>query len=276
MICIAFSYLAFPYYSDFRHLVHASDADQLEALLTRWGPDGLGKLGGQGSPLSSSCLFFTWSVDPRWANPIKNRVRQTNQARAINEVVNALNFSQVFDESTHGQLRVVNGMSTTTSSTITTAARENVILTPPRMDSISGRPGNSTIRWGGGLTSHPEIQEIDLDRPAEFNDHPELSVSPRTIIPSLATLDKAVSARIYFENLYFPLLRYPPSREQRRLAMEKDMMEMQLSQAQKDNLRARWRQNETEYLRERRRKVDVSAFVKLKTIGHGFSNFFQL
>lgn len=31
----------------FSHLVHASDADQLEALLTRWGPDGLGKLGGQ-------------------------------------------------------------------------------------------------------------------------------------------------------------------------------------------------------------------------------------
>lgn len=28
------------------HLVHASDADQLEALLTRWGPDGVGKLGG--------------------------------------------------------------------------------------------------------------------------------------------------------------------------------------------------------------------------------------
>ncbi len=29
------------------HLVHASDADQAAALLTRWGPDGLGKLGGQ-------------------------------------------------------------------------------------------------------------------------------------------------------------------------------------------------------------------------------------
>lgn len=31
----------------FSHLVHASDADQAEALLTRWGPDGLGKLGGR-------------------------------------------------------------------------------------------------------------------------------------------------------------------------------------------------------------------------------------
>jgi protein-serine/threonine kinase len=28
-------------------LVHASDADQLEALLMRWGSDGVGKLGGQ-------------------------------------------------------------------------------------------------------------------------------------------------------------------------------------------------------------------------------------
>ncbi|EDR11902.1 uncharacterized protein LACBIDRAFT_246709, partial [Laccaria bicolor S238N-H82] len=83
------------------------------------------------------------------------------------------------------------------------------------------------------------------------------------------TLEKAVAARIYFENLYFPLFRHPPSREQRRLAMEKDMAEMQLSQAQKESLRARWRQNETEYLRERRQKVDVSAFTKLKTIGHG-------
>ena len=250
-----------------RHLIHASDADQLEALLTRWGPDGLGKLGGQGSPVPRSFPYFTWPVDPRWANPIKNRVRQNNQAKAIHEVLNSLNPSQGLDESTHGQLRVMNGMSTTTSSTLTTAARENVAITPSYLDGLPGRPGNSTSRWGVGLTAHPEVHEIDLDRTSEINDHTEST--PRSIIPSLATLDKAVSARIYFENIYFPLLRHPPSREQRRVAMEKDMTEMQLSQAQKENLRARWRQNETDYLRERRRKVDASAFVKLKTIGHG-------
>lgn len=53
--------------------------------------------------------------------------------------------------------------------------------------------------------------------------------------------------------------------------MEKDMMNMQLNEAEKDYLRAKWRQNETDYLRERRRKVDVTAFVKLKTVGHGTS-----
>jgi protein-serine/threonine kinase len=51
--------------------------------------------------------------------------------------------------------------------------------------------------------------------------------------------------------------------------MERDMLSMGLSEARKEDLRARWRQNETDYLREQRRKVDVSAFIKLKTIGHG-------
>ncbi|KAG6866732.1 hypothetical protein C0991_011391 [Blastosporella zonata] len=239
----------------FVHLVHASDAEQLEALLTRWGPDGLGKLG-----------------DPRWANPIKNQVRQTNQERAFNEVLKSSTplRNEGYEEFPRGELRVVNGMSstTTTSSLLTTAAGENVVG-PSFLDGLPGRPGNSTIRWGGGLKAHPEVPETEGDPVPANLDLPQSTPAPRAIIPSLATLDRAVSARIYFENLYFPLFRQPPSREQRRLAMEKDMMDMNLSQAQKEHLRARWRQNETDYLRERRRKVDASAFVKLKTIGHG-------
>lgn len=153
---------------------------------------------------------------------------------------------------------------------MTTAAQENVHISP--VDGLPSRPGNSTIKWGGGLAVHPEVREHDTDSgdPAVTLPGP----SPRPIIPSLATLEKAVSARIYFENLYFPLLRQPPSREQRRVAMEKDMVVMRLSEDQKETLRARWRQNETEYLRERRRKVDATAFIKLKTIGHGLSPMF--
>jgi hypothetical protein len=173
----------------------------------------------------------------------------------------------------YGELHVVNGISTNTSSSLlTTAARENYV-TPSNIDGLPGRPGYSTARWGG-LRSHPQIQEneelglIDPVQNAELPPPP-----PRPINPSLATLEKAVAARIYFENLYFPLLRHTSSREQRRLAMENDMAEMQLSDAQKENLRARWRQNESEYLRERRKKVDASAFIKLKTIGHGMSEF---
>jgi len=234
----------------FVHLVHASDADQAEAILTRWGPDGLGKLG-----------------DPRWAIPIKARVREANQARAINEVVNALKPEQQSANGEDSPLRVVNGISTQSSSVITVAARENVRFSTT--EGLPGRPGNSTIRWGGGLVAHPEQVLEDLSDSQPYENISPLPEPKKVVTPSLATLERAVSARIYFENLYFPLLRQPPSREQRRLAMERDMLSMGLSEPRKEDLRVRWRQNETAYLREQRRKVDVSAFVKLKTIGHG-------
>lgn len=253
--------------TNFMHLVHASDADQAEALLTRWGPEGQGKLG-----------------DPRWADPIKERIRKLNQARAVNEVVGGFKPTQSTLSTPDRQLpplRVVNGpaASSTTASTITTAAKENVQLssttpvTPRTPTQIpAGQPGSSTLRWTAGLPVHQENPEEDGKSSQDPDTRltlPRRPLPPRPINPSLATLEKAVAARIYFENLYFPLLRQTPSREQRRLAMERDMIELGLSEAQKEYLRMRWRKNETDYLRELRRKVDASAFIKLKTIGHG-------
>ena len=214
--------------------------------------------------------FFSLSLlllDPRRAIPIKARVREANQGRAINKIVNALKPEQQRTNVDDPPLRVVNGISTQTSSLITVAARENVRLSTT--EGIPGRPGNSTIKWGGGLVSHPE-QELEEESALLLSENALPPPEPKKVVtPSLATLERAVSARIYFENLYFPLLCQPPSREQRRLAMERDMLSMGLSEARKEDLRARWRQNETDYLREQRRKVDVSAFIKLKTIGHG-------
>lgn len=193
----------------------------------------------------------------------------------MNQVVSALRPLQSPDASPYGQLHIVNGMSSTTSSSLTTAARENVILNSSPSDGLPGRPG-STLRWGGGLRSHPEIHEGEDQDPGLSVEKDQFVQPPRTIIPSLATLEKAVAARIYFENLYFPLFRHPNSRDARKIAMEKDMAEMQLTHAQKELLRSRWRQNETEYLRERRQKVDATAFVKLKTIGHGWLIIYRI
>lgn len=150
------------------------------------------------------------------------------------------------------------------------------MLNSAHTDGLPGRPA-STPRWGaGGLRSHPEIHESEDQDPSLLVAKDQFIQPPRVITPSLATLEKAVSARIYFENLYFPLFRHPNSREERKRAMEKDMATMQLTHEQKESLRARWRQNETEYLRERRQKVDATAFVKLKTIGHGWLNIYLL
>src|SRR5262249_24292482 len=134
-------------------------------------------------------------LDPRWANPIKNWVKQSNQARAINDARNPSRISRL-DAGALGPLRVVNGMSTTTSSTLTTAARENVAVSPCA-EGLPGRPRNSTIRWGGGLMSHPEVQEHDEENAPlrQVLNAKNLPVTPtpkRLIAPSLATLEKAV------------------------------------------------------------------------------------
>ncbi len=181
----------------------------------------------------------------------------------MNEVVTAMDFSSSALDSAQPLLRVMNGMSTPTASTITTATS-----VAPRSP-VEGLPGahTGTVRLGGGLVTHHE-HEDESDFTIKEAPQPP-SPSRKLVTPSLETLEKAVAARIYFENLYFPLLRHTPSREQRRLAMERDMEDMHLNEARKQQLRSLWRQNETDYLRERRRKVDVNAFVKLKTIGHG-------
>ena len=146
-----------------RHLVHASDSDQAEALLTRWGPDGMGKIGGtdiifsptQGTETTSKIPF----IDPRWADPIKLRVRQQAQAKAVNQVVNALNPSVDSDASIRPPpLRVMNGMSTPTASTITTAATAGTPVSS-RPSPVEGLPRNSTMRGMGVLQPHPEHED---------------------------------------------------------------------------------------------------------------------
>ncbi|KAF8514253.1 kinase-like domain-containing protein [Hysterangium stoloniferum] len=249
----------------FVHLVHASDADQAEAILRRWGPDGIGKLG-----------------DPRWAAPIKDIIRRQ---RAVADVVTALKPSRIENPP---PLRVINGMSAVTVSSTGATINHGSIPTTT-MDGLPPASRPSALRWE--LPPHPEEHQSPPSQPhAEFQfqsqleqfqfqspPQPQPSPSPRPlpalprkdITPSLTTLEKAIAARIYFENLYFPLLRHRAPREQRRLAMERDMAQMSISEAAREELRERWRRNETEYLRERRRRVGPSAFVKLKTIGHG-------
>lgn len=196
---------------------------------------------------------------------------------------------------TPAPLRVVNGMSFISTTTVSPAtlrttsppntepgSASQTIAHPYATAGLSGAPSAWPASTFGppGLAVHKEEgDDSDSDGNNQSLDpwarrridaiQPIAPAQPRKITPSLPTLERAVSARIYFENLYFPLLRQQPSREQRRLAMEKDMAQLGMSEAQKTALRIRWIQNETDYLRERRAKVDVNAFVKLKTVGHG-------
>jgi hypothetical protein len=172
----------------------------------------------------------------------------------------------------------MNGMSTPTASVVTTATVTATwskgASSSPTIEGLPApvSPATSKPKLAkAALQTHLEhdIDSIPAQRPAS-KPLPEVPLTPpRIIAPSLPTLEKAVAARIYFENLYFAILRKPPSREQRRRALEKDLAVMRISPEAKQEIRDRWLQNETDYLRDRRARVDPSAFVKLKTIGHG-------
>lgn len=51
--------------------------------------------------------------------------------------------------------------------------------------------------------------------------------------------------------------------------LEKELARLNISDAERRNVRAAWALSETEYLRDIRSKVGVGSFMKIKTIGHG-------
>ncbi|PWN39616.1 kinase-like protein [Ceraceosorus guamensis] len=87
--------------------------------------------------------------------------------------------------------------------------------------------------------------------------------------PSLTTIEKSVAAKIFFENLYYGILKTPRARDTRRAGLEADLASLRIPESSKDLIRAKWLANETEHLRDIRARVNVNSFAKLKTIGHG-------
>lgn len=153
----------------------------------------------------------------------------------------------------------------------------------------------------GRPSSSPNAQTLTFDRPGMFNPLPTSAESPppaspssdrtitatdshetpssddisspfglpRNFVPSLTTIEKAASTKIFFETKYHEILRKPRSRDQRKALLEAELSRLQMTDKQRNTVRAAWALSETEYLREVRSKVGVGSFVKLKTIGHG-------
>ncbi|KAJ1040902.1 hypothetical protein NDA10_001503 [Ustilago hordei] len=87
--------------------------------------------------------------------------------------------------------------------------------------------------------------------------------------PSLETVEKSVAAKIYFENLYYGILKKPKARDTRRAGLEAELASLRIPESNKEQIREAWMANETRYLRDLRARVNVNSFLKLKTIGHG-------
>ncbi|BGP24983.1 serine/threonine protein kinase Cbk1 [Rhodotorula toruloides] len=271
---------------NFAHLVHASDAEQAQALLTRWGRDGQGKLG-----------------NPAWAASIKESVRAVSRAVAVGEThyhCEAAAALQVVNghPSQLSHMTVATAGHSNEGSLSTGVAVENDPLGASRLeqpasptvplsrfpssDSIVLRtPTNQTkrfyfqavksigtIRFTPRAASKPgaPISFDGLCLPPQPSLH---DLDPPTFVPSLVSVEKAVATRVFLEDKYHALLRKPRSREVRRTLLERELAKLQLSEEQKAAARQAFALSESNYLREMRSRTGVGSFVKLKTIGHG-------
>lgn len=123
----------------------------------------------------------------------------------------------------------------------------------------SERPNSMVI-----LDSLRSIDTAGMTALAEFSQPIGAAVRP-----SLETVEKSVAAKIYFENLYYGILKKPKARDTRRAGLEAELASLRIPESSKEQIREAWMANETRYLRDLRARVNVNSFLKLKTIGHG-------
>ncbi|PWN28132.1 kinase-like protein [Jaminaea rosea] len=147
--------------------------------------------------------------------------------------------------------------------------------------SIDGLPGGGERGTGGlnkmfeSLTTNPAarptsmlVRDSYLDG-SDLSAHMAAEMDNLALRPSLTTVEKSVAAKIYFENLYYGILKKPAARDTRRAGLEKELAGLRIPESSKEAIRSAWTARETEYLRDVRARVSANSFAKLKTIGHG-------
>lgn len=220
--------------------------------------------------------------------PIKEASRARARARAIAEVQS----NRPVDV---GSLKVTNGLSVLSSSNASVDTRSSlpVVEENLRPPTFPGMPplertftAETIVDLGEGTTRIPRLNpriplsdlpaSFDIPDPVTPNDSALAGTEsdsdlglPRNFVPSLATIERAVAAKVYFETHYHALLRKPRDRDTRKAMLETELSRLNITDAERRNVRAAWALSETEYLREMRHRVGIGSFVKLSTIGHG-------
>lgn len=91
---------------------------------------------------------------------------------------------------------------------------------------------------------------------------------PNKFKPSMETIEKTASTKVYFETYFNNLLKRPSRRSDRSSELNALLL-CCASKAEQEHLQEEWSRLESEHLRALRRKIDVSSFKRLKVIGHG-------
>ncbi|CAO1630433.1 unnamed protein product [Parajaminaea phylloscopi] len=133
----------------------------------------------------------------------------------------------------------------------------------PETPATSQRPTSMVVRDLARAIDKATLTSADTLAAAENQ------IAVASLRPSLTTVEKSVAAKIFFENLYYGILKKPAARETRRAGLEKELAVLRIPEASKEAIRQAWLARETEHLRQVRDRVSANSFVKMKTIGHG-------
>jgi serine/threonine-protein kinase LATS1/2 len=102
----------------------------------------------------------------------------------------------------------------------------------------------------------PERRHVNKERDKERHETKVRNYSPAAF-------------KFFMEQHVENVIKFAQDREKRRIAMEKDLAAGKLSESEQAMIRRVLQQNESNYLRLRRAKMDKSMFQVIRTIGHG-------
>jgi len=97
----------------------------------------------------------------------------------------------------------------------------------------------------------------------------EVAEEDKPIVPSLETIERAAAAKSVLEQHYWSILKRPRDRDTRLAQLERELIRLRLSDGEKRKIRELFAQNESDHLREVRRRVSPGSFKVVKAIGHG-------
>lgn len=260
-------------------------------------------------PLPSPQANPTAFAELGWAQPIKEAVRAAGRAAGIAEaqyardealedgsglkVINGLPDSVIKDTGTEASIATDGAVEdedhlerleeptplSRVNSTDSVLLRSPLPASPPFPSPADTYATGGTTRFAPDAFSRPGVP-LSFDRPGALGlqsapysptfDAADPFSLPPTFVPSLPTIERAASTKIFLETRYHALLRQPKSRDARKALLEQELAKLSgLSEREKERVRMANRLAETDYLRETRKKVGINSYDKLKTIGHG-------
>ena len=124
-------------------------------------------------------------------------------------------------------------------------------------------------QWYAKQKPEPERMDIDDDNQSQSSEADSQASAPLRRAKARVKNCSPQAFKFYMEQHVENVVKSAEQREQRRIQLENEMSKVGLSQEAQSKMRRMLNQKESNYMRLKRQKMDISMFEKIKTIGIG-------